>query len=147
MEYATFNVIIYRMAPKKDRLLEYIDEMEKDVQVDELSVKEVQMKLPALKHKWVGRLMRHKAIIGGLYRKKEAMKKEAGEKMKESTMYNMSDVALDKLIEKQDSIMELNTEISEHKLVVEFLEKSERIFSSFTFDIKNLIEVMKLETF
>jgi hypothetical protein len=135
------------MAPKRDRLIEYIDEMEKDVQVDELSVKEVQMKLPALKHKWVGRLMRHKAIISGLQRKKEAMKKEAAEKMKESTMYNMSDVALDKLIEKQDSVMELNTEISEHRLVIEFLEKSERIFSSFTFDIKNLVEVMKLETF
>ena len=135
------------MPTKRDRLLEYIDEMEQDVQVDELTVKEVQMKLPALKHKWVGRLMRHKAIVGGLYRKKEAMKKATGEKMKESTMYNMSDVALDKLIEKQDSIVDINSEISEHKLIIEFLEKSEKIFSSFTFDIKNLVEVMKLETF
>ena len=135
------------MAPKKDRMIEYIDEMEQDLQVDELTVKEVQMKLPALKHKWVGRLMRHKAIIASLYKKKDTMKKATGDKMKESTMYNMSDIAMERLIEKQDSIVDINNEISEHRLIVEFLEKSEKIFSSFTWDVKNLVEIMKLETF
>ncbi len=31
-------------------------------------------------------------------------------------------------------------------LIVEFLEKSERIFSGMSFDIKNITEIMKLET-
>jgi hypothetical protein len=52
-------------------LNEYIDEMQVDLELDELNIKEVQMKVPALKHKWVGRLMRHKAQIAGLNRKRD----------------------------------------------------------------------------
>ena len=128
------------------KLDEYIEEMEGDLQIDELNIKEVQMKIPALKHKWVGRLMRHKSQVAGMYRHKEDMKREASKKMKEGSMYNMSEAGLAKLIEKQEPIIELNQEIASHTIIIEFLEKSERIFSSLTYDIKNLIEIMKLET-
>jgi len=128
------------------KLEEYIDEMEQDLQVDELNIKEVQMKLPALKHKWVGRLMRHKSQIGGLHRRKQDLSREASKKMKEGSMYNMSDAGLSKLIEKQQPIIDINQEIAAINIIVEFLEKSERIFHSLSFDIKNLIEIMKLET-
>ena len=128
------------------KLLVYIDEISEDVKVDELSVKETQMRLPAIKHKWVGRLMRHKAIINSLYGKKIAYKKAAAEKMKESTMYNVSEAAFDKLVNKQESIVDIDHEIKEHQLIVELLEKTEKIFNSFTFDIKNLVEIMKMET-
>tara|TARA_R110002167_G_scaffold9579_17_gene44358 strand:+ start:4738 stop:5145 length:408 start_codon:yes stop_codon:yes gene_type:complete len=134
------------MAGKRDRLLEYIDEMEADVFVDELCVKEVQMKLPGIKHKWVGRLMTHKVIIAKLYRKKEDLKKQTAEKMKTTSMYNMSDNGLDKLIEKQDTVVDINNEIASHQLIVEFLDKTEKIFSSLTWDIKNIVELIKLET-
>ena len=43
-------------------------------------------------------------------------------------------------------MIDINQQIKEHKLVIEFLEKSEKIFSSLTFDIKNLVEIIKLET-
>ena len=127
-------------------LNEYIDEMQLDLELDELNIKEVQMKIPALKHKWVGRLMRHKAQIAGLNRKRDAVKIEAGKKMRESSMYNVSNASLDKLIDKQDAMIQLNQEIDDLKIVTEFLEKSDRIFNSLTFDIKNLIEIIKLET-
>jgi len=53
---------------------------------------------------------------------------------------------LSKLIEKQQPIIDINQEIAAINIIVEFLEKSERIFHSLSFDIKNLIEIMKLET-
>ena len=104
------------------------------------------MKLPALKHKWVGRLMRHKSQIGSMYRRKEELAREATKKMKDSSMYNMSDAGLAKLIEKQQPIIDINQEIASVNIIVEFLEKSEKIFHSLSFDIKNLVEIMKLET-
>lgn len=125
---------------------DYIAEMEKDLELDELNMKEVQMKIPALKHKWVGRLMRHKAQTASLYKKKDDMKKEATKKARDSSMYNMSDAGLEKLIEKQEPIVKINREIADNSIVIEFLERSERIFTSLTYDIKNLIEIMKLET-
>ena len=39
----------------------------------------------------------------------------------------------------------MQVKINEEKLIVEFLEKIEKIFSSLTYDIKNIIEIMKLE--
>jgi hypothetical protein len=66
--------------------------------------------------------------------------------MRESSMYNVSNASLDKLIDKQDAMIQLNHEIDDLKIVTEFLEKTDRIFNSLTFDIKNLIEIIKLET-
>lgn len=124
----------------------YIDEMAKDVELDELCIKEVQMKIPALRHKWVGRLMRHKSALAHLEHKKRNYKNQAMEKMKDSSMYGVSDAALEKIISKQEPMMNNNEQMKCHRLVIEFLEKAEKIFSSLTFDIKNLIEIIKLET-
>ena len=55
-------------------LEKYIEEMSKDVDVDEFNLKDVQMALPALKHKWVGRLMRHKHNINELMNAKTKTK-------------------------------------------------------------------------
>ena len=44
------------------------------------------------------------------------------------------------------TIMKLDRKIKEERLLVEFLEKAEKIFSSMTFDIKNITEIVKLET-
>ena len=51
-------------------LEEYIVELEKDVKIDQFNIRDVQMKLPAYKHKWVGRLMRQKQQLNILYAKK-----------------------------------------------------------------------------
>lgn len=124
----------------------YIDEMSKDVELDELCIKEVQMKLPALRHKWVGRLMRHKSALAHLEHKKRNYKNQAMEKMKDNSMYGVSNAALESIISKQEPMLNNNEQMKNHKLVIEFLEKAEKIFSSLTFDIKNLIEIIKLET-
>lgn len=130
----------------KSQLDDYLEEMQADLEVDEINMKEVQMKLPAIKHKWIGRLMRHKSTIYTLNRKKETTKKQVAEKLKKDSMYNMSDAGLSKLIDKQPVIIEIDEQINEQQLLVEFLEKSERIFSSLSFDLKNLVEMVKLET-
>ena len=43
-------------------LEQYIKEMGVDVELDEFNLKDVQLKLPALKHKWVGRLDRKSVV-------------------------------------------------------------------------------------
>ena len=43
-------------------------------------------------------------------------------------------------------LIKMQTEIDDCALLIEFLEKAEKLFSSMSFDIKNLIEIMKMET-
>jgi len=45
-----------------------------------------------------------------------------------------------------EEVIDLNDEIEDMKLSLEFCEKAERILNSMTFDIKNLTEIIKLET-
>lgn len=127
-------------------LEQYIIELEKDVRVDQFNVRDCQMKLPAFKHKWVGRLMRHKHEVVKLKQKKHQIKKAVASKIQESSTYKVSKPIADKAAENHESIIDIQNNIEELAIIIEFLEKAERILSSMTFDIKNIVEIMKLET-
>jgi hypothetical protein len=126
-------------------LEEYIVELEKDVKIDQFNIRDVQMKLPAYKHKWVGRLMRQKQQLNILYAKKAELRNRIGRKIQETSAYKVSKPAADKAADNHESMVDIVSQIDDTKVVVELLEKAERILSSMTYDLKNLIEVMKLE--
>lgn len=128
------------------QLEEYIKEMGVDVELDEFNLKDVQMKLPALKHKWVGRLIRHKGESSRLIETRDRAIKEIAQEIIDTATYQITLPTAQKAAEKHSRIKTLDENIKEQKLIVEFLEKSERIFSSMSFDIKNITEIMKLET-
>jgi len=129
-----------------DIIEQYILELEKDVSLDQFNIRDCQMKLPAYKHKWVGRLMRHKHQVVKLNQKKQILKKTVVSKIQDASTYKISKPAAEKAAGSHESIIDLTNKINELNVVIEFLEKSERILSSMTFDIKNLVEIMKLET-
>lgn len=132
--------------PDKSTLEAYIEEVKADTKLDEFSVKDVQLKLPGLKHKWVGRLIRTKATVHRLQRDKEVIKKKLAELYRHQAPVTVSLPTAEKAVENHDKIVDLSDKIHEHLLVIEFLEKVERIFSSMTYDIKNLVDLIKLET-
>lgn len=129
-----------------DLLNRYLQEAEEDSKLDVFTVKDVQSQLPAIKHKWVGRLIRAKRKLGMLYEAKEELVDELLVKAKEQSQYTISDSALQKTVMKTNTIKQADRQIKEYKLIIDFLERTEKVFSSMTFDIKNLTEVMKLET-
>ena len=109
-------------------------------------MKDIQMKLPALKHKWVGRLIRHRGDISKLQQSRDNMIKQISQEMIDTATYQVTLPTAQKAAEKHSSIKNIDESIKENKLIVDFLEKGERIFSGMSFDIKNIIEMMKLET-
>ena len=125
---------------------EYISELSQDVKIDEFSMKDVQMKLPAIKHKWTGRLIRTKLEIDDNYREKSKLVRNLADMLiKESPVTIGLPLALKK-VEDHQKVRDINDKIKRLRLTVEFLEKAERILNSVTFDIKNLVEIIKLET-
>jgi hypothetical protein len=129
-----------------DVLDEYMNELTIDTSLDEFSMRDVQMKLPAIKHKWAGRLIRTKIQIAALQKKRQGIIDSAIKQLIEQSPIKLSIPLARQRVESLDSVTEISSEISHTKLIVEFLEKIERILSSMTFDIKNLTEIMKLET-
>jgi len=124
---------------------ELINELDKDTSMSELNIRDVQLKLPGIKHKYAGRLIRAKISLQELFNKRREVKQSTVDKLKEEAPYELSDPAADKMADRYDKVQEISDMINEHKLLIELLEKAEKIFGSMTFDIKNMIEIMKLE--
>jgi hypothetical protein len=123
----------------------YIQELTQDTTLDEFTMRDVQMKLPGIKHKWTGRLMRAKIDKQQLQREREkTVNKYANILIEESPIKLSFPVAKQK-VESHESVAIINNNIHQLNIVIEFLEKTEKTLSSMTFDIKNLTEIMKLE--
>lgn len=127
-------------------LNEYIKELEADLKIDELYLKDYTLKLPGIKHKWAGRCIRHKSELFEVKNQKEKLKKAIKEKILESSAVKPSLPVLDKLVDNSDELKDFDKKINELLLVVELLEKTEKTLSSASFDLKNLIDIIKLET-
>ena len=42
-------------------------------------------------------------------------------------------------------MVQINEKINNETLIIEFLEKTEKIFSSVSFDISNIVKIMQME--
>lgn len=126
-------------------LEEYIKELEEDLKINELNLKDYQLRLPAIKHKWAGRYIRLKLEIVHDNKKLDTLKKTLTEEVEKAAPVKLSIPAINQMIENHSKYKDFRRTIEEKKLAAELLEKAEKTLNSATFDIKNLIEIMKLE--
>jgi hypothetical protein len=130
-------------------ILKYNEELQKDMHIDELNLSQVALSLPAIKHKWVSRLILTKSQIFKLEKRKKDYKDSIVNKIKNDTN-KLSLIAIDISINENEeykkSLLKTDEEIEELKLIVLYLEKVENIFKNMTYDLKNIIDLNKLET-
>jgi hypothetical protein len=124
---------------------EYIKELEEDLKINELNLKDYQLKLPAIKHKWAGRYITLKMEIVQDNKKLDKTKKALTEEIEKASPVKLTTVSINQIIESHSVYKDFKSKIEEKKLVIELLEKTEKTLSSTTYDIKNLVEIMKLE--
>lgn len=129
-----------------DILDKFKEEIVEDVKVDELNLLDKQMMLPSLKHKWVARLIDAKRELNRLNRKKKQLRDSVLEQFKkEGIPPGIPKANIDKKIDSSETIMNLQEEIEEKEIIVEYLEKVEIIFKNMSFDLKNIVEINKME--
>ena len=124
---------------------QYISEIEKDLNINEFNLKDSSMKAPARKHYWVSKLIRHKKNLLKLRILRDSVKKEIVGKIIEESPVKITTPVAEKASYKHDKMKEISEKISNEELLIEFLEKTEKTFSAVGFDIKNIIEIMKME--
>lgn len=123
-----------------------LEEIDKDVRVDELNLKEVQFKLPSLKHKYVGLLIRSKISLAEKQKELESHRKTIIDQIKEKSQVRLAPNTLTETANEVGSVKKLKEETEQLELLIILLEKTEKTLSSMTYDIKNIIEIQKLET-
>lgn len=122
-------------------------EIQNDLKLDRISLLEKQLILPTIKHKWAARLIEYKRTKNNLIKKRKSLKEEALKTITDQNIpSSLPKAALDKKIESSDVFKKIDEEIKDVEIIIEYLEKVENICRSMTFDIKNAVELEKLET-
>lgn len=122
----------------------YLTEAQDDLDIDDLTIHEKQLRLPSQKHKWVGRLIRHKIERDNLKKQREDLIDYFVHEGRQSSV-QISAKGLRQLAERDDKVNTINQEIKYLDNLIEYLERLEKVFSQTTFDIKNIIDIKKLE--
>jgi hypothetical protein len=138
-----FNILYYNLVVD---INSYIKELKEDTSVNELVLKEKSLMLPGLKAKWVSRLITHKNTLSDLEKKKKRLLKSIIPKVRESLPVKLNESVIRDSAESTKEVNDINEKIEEQKNIIDFLERTEKIMSSFSFDISNIVKVVQLET-
>lgn len=128
-----------------ETLKRYIDEVNKDLLIDDFNIKDSQMKLPSRKHFWVARLMDAKISRNKLISKKKQHKKELVLRIINESPVKITTQTAESAAENTTDIEIINEKIKELDFIIEYLEKVEKIFSSIHWEIKNIIQINQME--
>jgi hypothetical protein len=127
-------------------LSKYMEELVKDCIIDEINLKESALILPAKKAKWVARLILEKNLANKLEKDRKEKVNSLIDAIKHEAVASLSLAVLKNLAEKDTSVIDLDLKIEESRNLIDFFERIEKIMSSMSFDIGNIIKIVQLET-
>ncbi len=123
----------------------YKTELTEELDLSDFNMKDVQMKLPGIKHKWVARLIDQKIELNKLKKLKAEAIETVSQKLRKENVIILSDAALSKQSEKHELVRKIIDKIEETEILIEYLERVEKVCSSTSYDIKNLIDIKRME--
>jgi hypothetical protein len=129
-----------------DVISKYNEELLEDLKLDQINILDKQLMLPALKHKWVARLIQIKKQKNDLEKRKKSLREEVLKKFEENGIpKGVPKVSIKEKVDATKTISDITLTIDECDLLIEYLEKVEKILSSMTFDIGNATKLLTLE--
>ena len=123
----------------------YREEINKDLVINDFNIKDVQLKLPSRKHYWAARLIDAKINLYRLIKRKKALKETIVKRIVSEAPVRLTQQTAEIAAESSDELQNITIEIKDYEFVIEYLEKVEKIMSGMGFDIKNIIEIQKME--
>ena len=124
-----------------------MEEIGEDLVLNDLNLKQQQQRLPARKHFWVGRLVEAKIKRNDLIAEKRNLKKDLVKKVIEDSPIRINQTSAEAATEKYESVTKLNKDIKEQDTIIEYLEKVEKILGNMHWEIKNVIDMNKMEQY
>lgn len=126
-------------------LKRYKEEIGADLVVTDFNIKDVQLKLPSRKHFWAARLIDAKITLQDLQKRKKNLKKDLVKRIIAEAPVKITQHTAESAAESTEELISINDSIKEYELVIEYLEKVERIMAGMGYDIRNIINIMQME--
>ena len=124
-----------------------MEDIGQDLVLNDLNLKEQQQRLPARKHFWVGRLIEAKIKRNKFFAQKSKLKKDLVKKVITDSPVRINQASAESAAEKYESVVKLNNNIKEQDTIIEYLEKVEKILGNMHWEIKNVIDMNKMEQY
>ena len=124
-----------------------MEEIGQDLVLNDLNLKQQQQRLPARKHFWVGRLIEAKIKRNKFFAQKSNLKKDLVKKVITDSPVRINQASAESAAEKYESVVKLNNNIKEQDTIIEYLEKVEKILGNMHWEIKNVIDMNKMEQY
>ena len=121
-----------------------VKDIEKDIKIDRMNMDEKSLQSPSIKHYWIAELYRSKIQIQNLEKRKRDLFKAFAESDKIMEI-GLSKDAIQRQFNATAKVQEINEAIEELKIIVEYLEDAKYVLGRVTDDLKNRIELEKVE--
>ena len=126
-------------------LKRYKEEVGAELLINDFNIKDVQLKLPSRKHFWAARLIDAKIEHQRLLKKKKLLKAALVKKIMGESPVKITQSTAEQAADSTDEMDKLNDMIKEYDYIIEYLEKVEKIMQSMHWEVKNIIELNRLE--
>lgn len=126
-------------------LQKYVEQIKQDLDINEINISQVAKQLPARRHFWTARCIEHKLKVKELKNKKDNIYKNIAKEVEGESPIGFNKKNLLGAVGNTDEMKQINEQIQEQELLVEFLENVQKNFFTATYDIKNVIQLMQLE--
>lgn len=130
----------------EDLLKKYTDDIDNQLKINEVNIKSKALQVSSYKHYWAARLIEHKRNLSKYEKQKKSLHKRAAEVIQNQSPVVLSEGSIKQSIDTSSVLAQINQLIDDEKIIIEYLEKVEKIWSSLTWDIKNIVELIKMET-
>lgn len=125
----------------------YQAELKEILSYDEFNVKDIQLKLPSIKHNWVARKAHQKFELKRLKELRAEALDKVSDKIRDEEHVGLSQRALNNAAAKHEVIVKIDNEIAFTEGMIDYLDDVvQYVFRNMTFDIKNFIELVQQET-
>lgn len=123
------------------RLEKYIKEFDEDVQLTISNIKEKSLMVSSYQSKWIRYYFQEKHLSQKLKDAKLEYTKQHANKLS----FKPTQTTIPQIQEQDQNIVKLNNEIKNSELCIEFIEKSMAVLEKMNFQVKNVIDIIKLE--
>ena len=123
----------------------YQKEVINDLKINDMTLSDKSFEIPQKKHYWVTKLILEKQELMKLERNKKQLEKEVMKMQKDELPVILSKQSMRGAVYNTQTMQAITQQIDDQKLLVEYLEKVEKIFSFITNDVKNIVEVKQME--
>lgn len=121
-----------------------VKDIEKDLKIDRMNMDEKTLQIPSIKHFWVAELYRSKIQIQTLEKKKKDLFRAFAESDRVMEI-GLSKDAIQRQFNGTKKVQEINEKLEELKIIVDYLEDAKYVLGRVTDDLKNRIELEKVE--